>query len=109
MAKFYGKIGYIETKETSPGVWTEVSTERDYFGDVINRSSRWQSSQDKQNDDLQITNQISIVADPYALNNFSSMRYIEWMGALWKINSVSVEYPRLTLEIGGVYNEDPQA
>lgn len=109
MAKFYGKIGYIETKETSPGVWTEVSTERDYFGDVINRSSRWQSSQDKQNDDLQITNQISIVADPYALNNFSSMRYIEWMGDLWKINSVSVEYPRLTLEIGGVYNEDPQA
>lgn len=109
MAKFYGKIGYIETKETSPGVWTEVSTERDYFGDVINRSSRWQSSQDKQNDDLQVTNQISIVADPYALNNFSSMRYIEWMGALWKINSVSVEYPRLTLEIGGVYNEDPQA
>lgn len=109
MAKFYGKIGYIETKETSPGVWTEVSTERDYFGDVINRSSRWQSSQDKQNDDLQTTNQISIVADPYALNNFSSMRYIEWMGALWKINSVSVEYPRLTLEIGGVYNEDPQA
>ena len=109
MAKFYGKIGYIETEETSPGVWTEVSTERDYFGDVINRSSRWQSSQDKQNDDLQVTNQISIVADPYALNNFSSMRYIEWMGALWKINSVSVEYPRLTLEIGGVYNEDPQA
>ena len=109
MAKFYGKIGYIETKETSPGVWTEVSTERDYFGDVINRSSRWQSSQDKQNDDLQVTNQISIVADPYALNNFSSMRYVEWMGALWKINSVSVEYPRLTLEIGGVYNEDPQA
>lgn len=109
MAKFYGKIGYIETKETSPGVWTEVSTERDYFGDVINRSSRWQSSQDKQNDDLQVTNQISIVADPYALNNFSSMRYIEWMGALWKINSVSVEYPRLTLEIGGVHNEDPQA
>lgn len=109
MAKFYGKIGYVETKETSPGVWTEVSTERDYFGDVINRSSRWQSSQDKQNDDLQVTNQISIVADPYALNNFCSMRYIEWMGALWKINSVSVEYPRLTLEIGGVYNEDPQA
>lgn len=109
MAKFYGKIGYIETQETSPGVWTEVPTERYYFGDVMSRISRWQSATDRQNDNLQVTNQISIVADPYALNNFSSMRYIDWMGSLWKINSVTVNYPRLVLEIGGVYNEDPQA
>lgn len=108
MAKFYGKIGFIETKETAPGVWTEVSEEREYYGDVITYSSRWAAS-DKENDDLELSNSISILADPYAFNNFSSMRYVEFMGTKWKVQSVSVEYPRLTIQIGGVYNEDSQA
>lgn len=104
MNKFYGKIGFIETKETTPGVWREVVTERNYYGDILKNNMRW-SNGSSQNDDLNINNQISIISDPYAINNFHSMRYIEFMGALWKINSVDVAFPRLVLSIGGVYNE----
>ena len=104
MAKFYGAIGYAKTVETMPGVWTEQITERNYYGDVIRNSRRLQPS-DKVNDDININNQISIVADPYAINNFHSMRYAEFMGAKWKISDVEVQYPRLLLTLGGLYTD----
>lgn len=103
MAKFYGKIGFADTVETSPGVWTEKIVERNYFGDIIRNTRRLQSS-DQLNDDINISNEISIVADPYANQNFHSMRYVEFMGAKWKITNVEVRYPRLILTVGGVYN-----
>lgn len=103
MAKFYGKIGFIETQETSPGVWTETVIERNYYGDLLRNTRRWDSSE-YLNDDLSISNQISIVADPYAYENFHSMKYVEFMNAKWKIGSVDVQFPRLILDIGGVYN-----
>ena len=104
MARFYGVIGYGETKETRPGVWSEVITERVYYGDVLQNTRRWETG-DHLNDDLNINNKISIVADPYTYQNFHTMRYIKWMGVKWKVTNVEVQYPRLILTIGGVYNE----
>jgi hypothetical protein len=103
MAKFYGMIGYAETIETAPGVWTESITERNYSGDVLKLARRWQSGESL-NDDLTVNNEISIVADPFANQNFSAMRYVHWMGANWKITKIDVQRPRLILSIGGVYN-----
>lgn len=103
MAKFYGKIGYAETVETAPGVWTEVITERNYFGDVIKNTSRWHTGENL-NDNLTINNELSVVADPYAYENFHAIRYIEWMGSKWKVTSITVLRPRLLISIGGVYN-----
>lgn len=103
MAKYYGLIGYAETVETAPGVWKEQITERIYYGDVIRNSRRLQSTEHL-NDDVNISNQISIVADPYAINNFHSMRYAEFMGAKWKVSDIEVQYPRLLLTLGGLYN-----
>jgi hypothetical protein len=103
MAKFFGTIGYFVTKETSPGVWEEDITERSYYGDLVRNVRKTQSS-DGLNDDINVANEISIVADPFANENFHSMRYVHFMGAKWKIMSVEVQYPRLILTIGGVYN-----
>lgn len=103
MAKFYGAIGYAEMVETAPGVIREKITERNYYGELI-RNSRGLQSGDQLNDDISIANEISIVADPYANQNFHSMRYIEFMGTKWKIRNVEVRYPRLILTTGGVYN-----
>lgn len=105
MAKWFGKIGYGKTVETKPGVWTEQITERQYYGDLIRNSRRLQTVADKVNDDINISNQLSIVSDPYANENFHSMRYAEFMGAKWKITDVEVQYPRLILTLGGVWNE----
>ena len=103
MAKFYGKIGYANTVETKPGVYEDQIVERSYYGDLIRNTRRLQSA-DQVNDDINISNEISIVADPYATNNFHTMRYAIFMGTKWKISNVEVSYPRLILTLGGVYN-----
>lgn len=103
MAKWYGVIGYAETVETEPGVWTEQITERNYYGDLVRNTRKLQSAS-QVNDNINIANQLSIVADPYANQNFHAMRYAEFMGTKWKITDVEVQYPRLVLSIGGVYN-----
>ena len=103
MAKFYGAIGYAVTAETTPGVWTEQITERVYYGDLVRNMRKLQTS-DQLNDNINVANEISIVADPFANENFHAMRYAEFMGAKWKITNVDVQHPRLRLTIGGVYN-----
>lgn len=103
MAKFFGAIGYAVTSETTPGVYEEQIIEREYFGDV-NRNIRKLENSEHLNDDINVSNEISIVSDPFANENFYSMRYAEFMGTKWKITSVEVKYPRLILTLGGVYN-----
>ena len=103
MAKWFGKIGFAETVEITPGVWEEQITEVNYYGDVM-KNSRTLQTADQVNDNINIANQFSIVADPFAKNHFLKMRYIEYMGAKWKISTVEDQRPRLILTIGGLYN-----
>lgn len=103
MAKFFGKIGYGISTEKSPGVWEDVITEYDYYGDVL-RNSRRLPNGDKVNDDITVNNSFSIVADAYANKHFHAMRYVSWSGTNWKVTEVEVQSPRLILKIGGVYN-----
>lgn len=104
MSKYYGSVGYAIMTETAPDVWQEVITEREYSGDVMRVTRRWQGSE-YLNDNLNVSNRISIVADPFAYNNFHLIRYCTWMGTKWIVTNVEVAYPRLTLDLGGVYHE----
>lgn len=103
MAKYYGEIGYGEAVEISPGVWQDTMVELPYYGDVI-RNTRRLNDGEYLNDDLSVSNSISIVADAYANLHFFAMRYIRWAGTLWKVSDVEVQSPRLILRLGGVYN-----
>lgn len=103
MARFYGKVGYGLTVETSPGVWEDIIEVKSYYGDVLLNTRDLQPG-DKLHDDIVVGNRISIVADAYAYNNFFNIKYVEWSGVKWKIDKVEVERPRLTLSLGGVYN-----
>lgn len=104
MTKYYGKIGFIKTEETDPGVYTEKTIERSYKGEVVRNNRRWESSQDSINSNINVNNSISIVSDDFVVNNMPFIRYVEWMGSYWNINSIDVQPPRLVLEVGGVYN-----
>lgn len=105
MAKFYGKIGYKYLKEKVQDVWSDNGTERNYYGDVLQSYRRWESGEGL-NDNTNINNRISIVADPFAYDHFSKMCYVEWMGVKWKITNIEIQRPRLILTLGGVYNEN---
>lgn len=103
MGKFYGMIGYGITKETVPGVWVDTVIEKEAYGDIL-KNSRQMDSSDKVNSDISINNRISIVADPYIQENFQFIKYVKFLGISWRVSSVEVEYPRLILTLGGVYN-----
>lgn len=104
MAKYHGKIGYVKLKETAPGVYEEIITEREHQGDV-NRLLRRLNSAEQLNDNIKLNQEISIIADKYASENFQYIRYATYMGTKWKVNAVDAsQYPRLVLDMGEVYN-----
>ena len=105
MAKWFGKIGFSEDKEVAPGVWRSVITEREYYGDVYKTTRRLQISGEV-NDSVTVANTISILADPHAVDYFYNMRYASFCGTNWKVSDVEVQYPRLVLTLGGVWNGD---
>lgn len=103
MAKFYGAVGFAVDQETAVDVIEERPVERYCKGDLVKNNRRLDGSQ-QINDDVTVSNQISIVADPYALSHFFAIRYVKWQGVAWKVTNVDVQTPRLILTLGGVYN-----
>jgi hypothetical protein len=103
MTRFFGRVGYGENIEESPGVWEDQIVERSYAGDIL-QNIRNRRTDEKVNSDLSVSNQISIVADAYANEHFFAIRYVEWAGVLWTVDNVEVQRPRLILRLGEVYN-----
>ena len=105
MTKFYDDIAFSTSyeDENHPGKWVESMRVEKYYGDVTKMYKRAEGS--KVIDDIKINNQISILADPFAFENFHNIKYVKWMGVKWKVDSVDVQYPRLILSIGGIFNE----
>jgi hypothetical protein len=104
--KFFGKVGYCWSEEGTGerrGIWDDYAEEHEYYGDVLSNNRRWEQGTSI-NDDLNVTNRISIVADAFAWDHFFAIKYIEWMGQKWKVTGVEVARPRLILQIGGVWN-----
>ena len=103
MAKFHGKLGYGITGETKPGVWVDQIIEKDIVGDFIKNTRQLENSGEV-NDNININNSISIVADPYVTENFHLIKYVKFMGTAWKVKTAEVQYPRIILTLGGEYN-----
>ena len=108
MAKFSGKIGFAMSTEIEPGIWCETVIEKKYYGDVL-RDYRSNSPDNKVVQDITISNQFSIVANSFAKENLGCMRYLEYLGTKWKIERADVQYPRLILTVGGVWNGPEQS
>ena len=105
MARFYGSVGFSVTKETRPGIFEETYIEKKYKGDVVRNTRRWDQTE-YLNDDITINNDISIIADGFAISHFGVMRYVRWMHQTFEITSatIDVDTHRITLSIGGVFN-----
>lgn len=103
MARYFGNVGYVESVETAPSVFTEQATERPYYGDEITVNRRLTKGEGP-NDNVEIGNQFSILADAYAYDHFFAIRYITWMGQRWKVTKATVQRPRILLDVGGLWN-----
>lgn len=102
--KFSGVVGFWKKDvEVKRGVFKSQIIRRPYTGDVLRDKRRFRTSEN-QNDEFTISNQISILADLYFRQNWASIKYVEWNGVKWKVSDVDVNYPRITVSLGGVYN-----
>lgn len=109
MAKFVGEIGFSweSEDEDETGVWTQNVIERHYHGDIMNATYKWNDNQ-KVNEDLNISNKFSVVADSFAIKNIFNMLYVKWNGAKWKIITAELQSPRIILYVGGLYNAETE-
>lgn len=105
MAKFSGNIGFASYEETRPGIWEPVLTERHYRGDIIKDIRRWPLG-DSINGEVTVSNQISIIADNFANENFNNIRYVTWKKINWVVKDVETKSPRLILTLGGEYKDE---
>lgn len=103
MSKFFGEIGFATQVETSPGFWEDKIIEKQYYGDITREARRFSASEQIL-DNINLSNQLSIIADGYVVDNVQNLRYVRWLGGLWKISYVELKFPRLVLEMTGVYN-----
>lgn len=101
--RFFGKIWFEDTVEDSPGIWVPMLVPREYIGDVNRYQRNWQQQEGTTNDKLNISNEISVVADTYMMENLGSMRCVEYCGSKWRIKSITVQQPRVLLSIGDLY------
>ena len=104
--KFSGKIGFwIKDVEIKPGVFKPQIVEKKYTGDVLRNVRRFQSVENQQNENLVVNKKLSIISDLYLQQNWGSIKYVSWNDVNWRISSVDVgSFPRIVLELGGVYN-----
>lgn len=106
MGKIALKVGYAICNETfeGSGVWTDDIIERECPGETTQVVSKWSVNSNSINDNTDISTNISFLADPFAMQNFAHIKYVGYLGCLWKVNSIEVQYPRLILSVGGIYN-----
>lgn len=110
MAKYHGKLGFFVTEETSPGVWKESMSEKEYPVELKTINNRFVSpDMSTLYNDIALNNQASIIADPYLNSHFPSIKYVELNGIKWRVKSVDAsKYPRLNLMLGEVYTDGQQ-
>lgn len=106
MAKFHGKVGYEITAEdpNRPGIYVPTIVERKYYG-TFTRQYNTVTDSDKLVDDFKLNMELELMADGFARENFSAIRYVEYMNSKWKVSSAQVRGPRIIVDFGGVYND----
>ncbi len=103
--KFAGNVGFwLTADETKPGIFEDHMVEKYYTGDINRAFNKWGARSEATTDELSLNNQVSILGNLFAFEKWPSIKYVKWNNICWKVNTVEIRYPRLILEIGGVWN-----
>lgn len=102
MSRFSGKLGFVMTRETAEGVWLEDKIEIPAKGTIRSLYVR-SNNNSSVNTDLRLTNEISILLDSKIQTYLETLKYVIWKGTKWEVQSIGVNYPRLTINLGGLY------
>ena len=102
--RYHGFIGYSVDVETYPGVWEEEIVEHELYGNVIKQRINVQGEKTV-NPKITISNNISIIANPYAYEHVEAIRYATYLGKKWNVTDIEIQTPRIILTLGDIYND----
>lgn len=102
MSRFSGKLGFVMTRETEEGVWLENTVEIPVKGTIRNLYVR-NDNNSSANTNLRLTNEVSILLDSKIQTYLDTLKYVVWKGSKWEVQSIGVNYPRITINLGGLY------
>lgn len=102
MSRFSGKLGFVMTRETEEGVWLEDKIEIPVKGTIRSLYIR-NDNNVSVNTNLRLTNEVSILLDSKIQTYLNTLKYVIWKGSKWEVQSIGVNYPRLTINLGGLY------
>lgn len=90
------------TRETGEGVWLEDKIEIPVKGTIRNLYIK-NNNNSSVNSDLRLTNEVSILLNSKIQTYLETLKYVVWKGSKWEVQSIGVNYPRLTINLGGLY------
>lgn len=102
MSRFSGKLGFVMTQETEEGVWLENVVEFPAKGTIRSLYVR-NDNASSVNTNLRLTNEVSILLDSKIQTYLETLKYVVFKGSKWEVQSIGVNYPRLTINLGGLY------
>lgn len=102
MSRFSGKLGFVMTRETEEGVWLEDRVEVPAKGSIRSLYIR-NDNNSSANTNLRLTNEVSILLNSKIQTHLETLKYVVWKGSKWEVQSIGVNYPRLTINLGGLY------
>lgn len=111
MNKWFGKIGFFVNAEVikdgrHTGVWKSTITERKYYGDILADFRKMENASYSTNGNINVNNKISILSDRFLNDNLMDIKYIEFKGTKFTVQSLdTINSPRITVTLGGVYHE----
>lgn len=103
MARYSGLIGFSgQPVETSPGVFKTQYIEHHMVGADLSQTYNAQNGSTI-NDNMTVSNRISIVADQFTFENSSNIKYASYMGNLWKVSEITIQRPRIILSLSDFF------
>lgn len=102
MSRFSGTLGFVMTRESEEGVWLENIAELPAKGTIRSLYIR-NDNASSVNANLRLTNEISILLDSNIQTYLETLKYVIYKGSKWEVQSIGVNYPRLTINLGGLY------
>lgn len=104
MNRFYGMVGFVSSEEDPPdsGVWVEKVVEKRYYGEFLSSGYRRDDNQ-VINPNIQLSNRVSLLTDPYAFKHMSYIAYVVIAGTKWAVSSIEFQGKRLICSFKGIY------
>lgn len=102
MSRFSGELGFVISRETAEGVWLEDRIEIPVKGTIRSLYVR-NDNNSSVNSNLRLTNEVSILLNSKIQTYLETLKYVVWKGSKWEVQSIGVAYPRLSINLGGLY------